>query len=116
MNQKTIRYRTLDPASIIRDIFRQWWGILLFSVAVGLLVNVIATSLYKPVYSTSATFIVTTRGTNTSIYQNITSAKDTAERFQTVLQSNILKRTIAKDLGVKEFDATTFVELLDETN
>ena len=116
MNQKTIRYRTLDPASIVRDVIRQWWGILLFSLAVALLVNVAATFFYKPVYSTSATFVVTTRGTNTSIYQHIASASETAERFRTVLESNILKRTIARDLGVKAFDANTSVTLLEETN
>ena len=116
MNQTTIRYRTLDSASIVRDVLRQWWGILLFSLAVALLVNVAANSLYKPMYTTSTTFVVTTRGTNTSIYQNITSASDTAERFQTVLESNILKRTIAKDLGIKSFDAISSVELLEETN
>lgn len=116
MNQKMIRYRTLDPASIIRDVLRQWWGILLFSAAVALLVNVAANSLYKPMYSTSTTFVVTTRGTNTSIYQNITNASDTAERFRTVLESNILKRTVAKDLEVKNFDAVTSVQLLEETN
>lgn len=116
MNQKMIRYRTLDPASIIRDVLRQWWGILLFSAAVALLVNVAANSLYKPMYSTSTTFVVTTRGTNTSIYQNISNASDTAERFRTVLESNILKRTVAKDLEVKTFDAVTSVQLLEETN
>ena len=116
MNQKTIRYRTLDPASIVRDVFRQWWGILLFSIAIALLVNVAANSLYKPMYSTSTTFVVTTRGTNTSVYQNISSASETAGRFRTVLESNILKRAIARDLGVKKFDASTSVELLDETN
>jgi len=116
MNHKVIRYRTLDLASIVRDVVRQWWAILLFSVAVALFANVIVNVLYKPVYTTSATFVVTTRGTNTSIYQNITNASETAERFKTILQSNILKRTIAKDLGVKEFDANTSIQLLEETN
>ena len=116
MNQKTIRYRTLDTASIVRDVLRQWWGILLFSVAISLIVNIVGNTLYKPMYSTSTTFVVTTRGTNTSVYQNISNASDTAVRFTTVLRSNIMKRTIAKDLGVNEFDANAYVELLEETN
>lgn len=116
MGQKTKRYRTLDLTSIGRDVLRQWWVILLFSISVALISNVVVNALYKPVYTTSATFVVTTRGTDTSLYQNITSASDTAERFRTVLQSNILKRTIAKDLGVKKYDATTNVLLLEETN
>ena len=116
MNKRTSNYRTIDLASIARDVLRQWWGILLFSVAIALIVNVVANFLYSPVYSTSTTFIVTTRGTNTSVYQNISSASDTADRFQTILQSNILKRAIAKDLNENEFKATTQIQLLEETN
>ena len=116
MNQKNGNYRTIDIASILRDLIRQWWVILLFSTTIAILVNVVANAVYKPVYATSATFVVTTRGTNTSIYQDISSASDTAACFQTILESNILKRAIAKDLNIKEYNATTDIKLLEETN
>ncbi len=116
MNKNALKYRTIDVASIMRDVIRQWWVVLLFSVAVAFLANVGANILYSPVYATSATFVVTTRGTNTSIYEDITSASDTAARFQTILESNILKRAIAKDLNVSEYNATTEIQLLKETN
>ena len=116
MNQENGNYRTIDIASISRDLLRQWWAILLFSITVAILVNLVASIVYRPVYATSTTFVVTTRGTNTSIYENITSATDTAARFQTILESNILKRAIAKDLNIDEYNATTEVKLLEETN
>ena len=116
MNQGNGNYRTVDIASISRDLLRQWWAILLFSITVAILVNLVASIVYRPVYATSTTFVVTTRGTNTSIYENITSATDTAARFQTILESNILKRAIAKDLNIDEYNATTEVKLLEETN
>ena len=116
MNQGNGNYRTIDVASISRDLLRQWWAILLFSITVAILVNLVASIVYRPVYATSTTFVVTTRGTNTSIYENITSATDTAARFQTILESNILKRAIAKDLNIDEYNATTEVKLLEETN
>lgn len=116
MNQRAVQYRTLDPVSIIRDIVKQWWAIILFSLSVALLVNVVVSFVYKPMYMTSATFVVTTRGTNTSLYQNINNAKDTAQRFQTILKSSILQRTISKDLGVDTYNAVTSVELVEETN
>ena len=116
MNQGNGNYRTIDIASISRDLLRQWWAILLFSITVAILVNLVASIVYRPVYATSTTFVVTTRGTNTSIYENITSATDTAARFQTILESNILKRAIAKDLNIDEYNATTEVKLLEETN
>ena len=116
MNQGNGNYRTIDIASISRDLLRQWWAILLFSITAAILVNLVASIVYRPVYATSTTFVVTTRGTNTSIYENITSATDTAARFQTILESNILKRAIAKDLNIDEYNATTEVKLLEETN
>ena len=116
MNQGNGNYRTVDIASISRDLLRQWWAILLFSITAAILVNFLASIVYRPVYATSTTFVVTTRGTNTSIYQDITSATDTAARFQTILESNILKRAIAKDLNIDEYNAITEVKLLEETN
>ena len=116
MNQGNGNYRTVDIASISSDLLRQWWAILLFSITAAILVNFLASIVYRPVYATSTTFVVTTRGTNTSIYQDITSATDTAARFQTILESNILKRAIAKDLNIDEYNATTEVKLLEETN
>ena len=100
MNRGNGNYRTIDIASISRDLLRQWWAILLFSITVAILVNLVASIVYRPVYATSTTFVVTTRGTNTSIYENITSATDTAVRFQTILESNSLNRAIAKDLNI----------------
>ncbi len=116
MNQKPSKYRTIDLASIIRDVIRQWWVILLFSTAVGLLIGTVVSIQYTPEYTTSTTFVVTTRGTNTSVYSDITSASDTAERFRTILESNILKRAIAKDLNLSQYNAETDVQLLEETN
>lgn len=116
MNQGNGNYRTVDIASISRDLLRQWWAILLFSITTAILVNFVANILYKPIYATATTFVVTTRGTNTSIYEDISSATDTAARFQAVLESNILKRTIAKDLNIDEYNATTEIKLLEETN
>lgn len=116
MNHGNGNYRTIDIASISRDLFRQWWAVLLFSVTLAILVNIVANIIYSPVYSTSTTFVVTTRGTNTSIYSDITSATDTAARFQTVLESNLLKRAIAKDLNINEYNATTEIKPLEETN
>lgn len=116
MNQKNSKYRTVDKASIVRDILRQWWAILLFAVSLALIANTIANFRYTPVYTTTATFVVTSRGTNISIYQDISNASDTAERFRTILESSVFQRAIAKDLHVRAYDAATDIQLLEETN
>lgn len=108
--------KTIDIASIIRDVLRQWWAIALFALSISLLATTVAKYRYKPVYTTSATFIVNTLGSNTSAYSNISSANATAEKLQTVLESSVFQRAIAKELGVPEYTAETTVSVLEETN
>ena len=108
--------KTLDIASIVRDLLRQSWVIALFAISIGLLASTFAKYRYQPIYTTSATFVVNTQGSNTSIYTNISSASDTAERMRTVLESSIFKREIIKQLGVPEYTAQTTVNVLAETN
>lgn len=108
--------KTIDIVSIIRDVLRQWWAIALFALSISLLATTVAKYQYKPVYTTSATFIVNTIGSNTSTYSNIASANATAAKFQTVLESSVFQRAIAKELGVPEYTAETTITVLEETN
>lgn len=116
MEQAFKNNKTLDIASIVRDLLRQSWVIALFAISIGLLASTFAKYRYQPIYTTSATFVVNTQGSNTSIYTNITSASETAERMQTVLESSIFQREIIKQLGVPEYTAQTTVNVLAETN
>ncbi|MDI9241568.1 polysaccharide biosynthesis tyrosine autokinase [Fusibacillus kribbianus] len=106
----------LDPISIIKDVLREWWVILLMAVSVSLFVNVWANKTYRPEYTTSSTFVVTAKGTNSSIYQNLSYTKELAERFSQVLESNVLKKKVAEELEIDSFTATTSASVLPETN
>ena len=108
--------KTIDIVSIARDVLRQWWVILIFATSIALLASTIVRFNYTPVYTTSATFVVNTQGSNSSMYSNIASANDTAARFQTILESNIFQRAIAKELGLSEYTAETTITVLDQTN
>lgn len=116
MDQLFRNNKTVDIVSIVRDLIRQSWAIALFAISIGLLASTFAKYQYKPSYTTSATFVVNTQGSNTSIYTNISSASDTAERLQTVLESSIFKRAVIKQLGVPKYTAETTVSVLEETN
>lgn len=108
--------RTLDVFSIVLDLLRQWWVIILFALSIALLAGSFARFRYVPEYTTSATFTVNTQGSNSSYYSNVSSAFSTAEKLKVVLESNLFKRTIAKELGVSEYTANTEVTVLDQTN
>lgn len=106
----------IDMLSIVRDVMRQWWVILILSVSVSLLADMWVTNNYQPEYRVSSTFVVTSKGMNANIYQNLTAANELAKNFSTILESNVLKSKIKEELGMESFGAKTSVTILPETN
>ena len=105
-----------DILSIMRDVWRQGAVIVLLSLSVALLSYVFVNQRFTPQYTTSTTFVVTAKGVNNNIYQNLTSVQQMAEQFSQVLESNVLRTKVAEDLGEGQFTAATSVEILPETN
>lgn len=106
----------IDLISMLKDIGREWITILLLSIAAALFADIWICATYQPEYKTSTTFVVTAKGMNSNIYQNLTSAKDLAQQFTEILGSNVLKKKVAQDIGVNSLDVETSVDLVPETN
>lgn len=106
----------IDFPSMIKDVVRQWWVILLLAISAALFANIWSTRTYQPKYSVSSTFTVSSREMNSNVYQNLSAAQNVAKRFSVVLESNLLKRKIQEELGLKEFTAKTSVTVIPETN
>lgn len=106
----------LDLISLIKDVFRDWWVILLAAVSASLISYVAVNELYTPEYTTSSTFVVTSRDRNTNIYQNLTYAQDMTEQFSYILESNVLQKKVMEDVGLDAFTAKTSAEIVPETN
>ena len=106
----------IDLISMLKDIGREWITILLLSVAAALFADIWICATYQPEYKTSTTFVVTAKGMNSNIYQNLTSTKDLAQQFTEILGSNVLKKKVAQDIGVNSLDVETSVDLVPETN
>ncbi|MCI5699672.1 MAG: polysaccharide biosynthesis tyrosine autokinase [Lachnospiraceae bacterium] len=108
--------KQIDIFSIVKDVLRQWWVILLMSVSVALFTELWVNMTYEPEYTVRSTFVVTTKKINRDLYQDLNTAKEMAEQFSYILESNILKRKVAEDLGLEKFTAATTVNVLSETN
>ena len=106
----------IDLISMLKDIGREWLTILLLSIAAALFADIWICATYQPEYKTSTTFVVTAKGMNSNIYQNLTSTKDLAQQFTEILGSNVLKKKVAQDIGVNSLDVETSVDLVPETN
>ena len=106
----------IDLISMLKDIGREWLTILLLAIAAALFADIWICATYQPEYKTSTTFVVTAKGMNSNIYQNLTSTKDLAQQFTEILGSNVLKKKVAQDIGVNSLDVETSVDLVPETN
>ena len=106
----------IDLISMLKDIGREWITILLLSIAAALFADIWVCATYQPEYKTSTTFVVTAKGMNSNIYQNLSSTKDLAQQFTEILGSNVLKKKVAQDIGVNSLDVETSVDLVPETN
>lgn len=106
----------IDLISMLKDIGREWLTILLLAIAAALFADIWICATYQSEYRTSTTFVVTAKGMNNNIYQNLNSTKELASQFTEILGSNVLKKKVAQDLGMNNLNVKTSVDLVPETN
>ena len=111
-----LNFDQFDIGLILKDVLLEWWVILILAISAGLFTFVYVSSSYVPQYTSSSTFVVRTRGLNTSIYQDLNNATDVADRFRTVLNSTLLKKKVAQELGMENFNGTMTAKVVDQTN
>lgn len=106
----------IDLRTLLADIRHHLWTILALSLAVGLLMYVRASSSYRPRYSVNATYVVTTRGANSNLISNLSSAQQTAAIISRILTSQPLMDAVAADLGTASVPGSISCEIVQETN
>ena len=105
----------IELFSLVQDIFKNIIFIILGGLAVAMLSYVIVNARYVPQYTTSTTFVVGAKGNNYS-YENLSSANTMAVTFQKLLETNVMREMICKELQVEEVDATLTAEVMEGTN
>ena len=105
-----------DYILVIRAIIKRWFVILLTAVFAAMAAFVVTTQTYTPVYSCSATFVVSDRGSSTSVFSNISTTANLAVVFSEVVNSSVLRKTVLNELGWTDFDGTITAASIEETN
>lgn len=106
----------VDLYSILRDTLRNLWVILLGAAAIGMIVNMSVRHDYKTTYSTSATFVVTSKTSSNYAYSNLSAASNMANSFSNILNSRLLQKKVCQDLGLDSFSAATSANVIKGTN
>lgn len=107
----------IDIESIIRDVLRQWWVILLVAVAAAALTGAYMKMSYEPEYTATTTFVVGKSGfSSNTAADNLNSAQSMTDRFSQIANSNILKKQVCEKLDLKSFDAEVSVSVVESSN
>lgn len=105
-----------DPIVVVRDVARRWLLILLAALAVGVGTYIRADMTYQPVYKTTTTFVVTSRGSASTVYNNLSSASTLASVFSDLLNSSLMRKAIDAELDGAGFDGTISAGVISDTN
>lgn len=110
------RINDIDLRSIIVDMVRNCWMIILVMLATYFAIAGVYRLTYSPHYTTTATMAVTARGSQSGTYSSLTTAMNMAEVFSEVFQSDTLKEKIEADLEVDNLDYQISASVISETN
>ena len=105
-----------DPVVTVRDVIRKWFLVVVLTVFFGVAAFIAADLLYTPVYESSATLVVTTHTSFTTVYDNINSATSLAAVFSEILNSSVMKKSILEQLNMTEFSGSITASCVDSTN
>ena len=107
---------SFDPIVLVRDVLKRWLIILLAAVMVGVGAYIHTDSSYVPSYRTNTIFVVTSRGSSTTVYSNLTSTSNVASLFTELLNSSIMRHAIMEEMRVSTLDAQIVTSVIPNTN
>ncbi len=106
----------LDLYSLIRDVVKNIAFILLAALAAAMIADVVVRDNYQNSYSTTATFVVTSKNSSNYAFSNLNAASAMADSYSNILNSNLLRKKVCQDLNVPSFDAQASSRVVSGTN
>lgn len=91
--------KELNFSLVLRDVRIHLYEILCVAIAVGLLASIYLARRYSPTYTAQMTYVVTRAGTNNTVYENLSSASETASTLSQIASSAQFRSIIAKNTG-----------------
>lgn len=118
MNEEVLFYfDEINIKSIIRDVFRHFWMILVAGISAALLVSGYQNIIYEAEYTSNATLVVSAKGSGAGAsYANLTTTAEMAEVFSNVFSSNVLKKRIVEELQLQGAEFVISAQTIPETN
>lgn len=109
----------IDLYSILRDIWKYAIVILLLAASMSLLSYVYVGRNYHKQYESTSTFIVSSKGSNNSVYSDLSATSEMATKFSEILNSSILQKKVAKEICIvfsADIRSDLHISMLYKTN
>lgn len=118
MNEEVLFYfDEINIKSIIRDVLRHFWMILIAGLSAVLLVSGYQNIIYEAEYTSKATLVVSAKGSGAGTsYANLTTTAEMAEVFSNVFSSNVLKKRIVEEMHLQGVEFVISAQTIPETN
>lgn len=99
---------------MLRVLTRNIWVIVLAAVSVFMITSAVGQVIYKPQYTSSATFAINAK--NSTATASLTVTKEMAQVFGEIFQSDVLKTLVKEDLELNRLSDTISTAVIPETN
>ncbi len=108
--------RQLDLYSMILDVLRNLWMVVLVAASAAMLTAVYQAESYAPQYTSQTIQAVTTKDSSSGTYEQLQSARDVAQVFERILSGSLLRNKVAQKMGLDTFPAAVTSTAVTETN
>lgn len=115
MEEKNIQLDELNFRTMVIAVLKNIWIVALFCASVLLSYTAYAKLTYEPVYTASATLMVSAKD-STSAYNSLTTTQSMAAVFAEVFQSNVLRDKVTQEMPEEKFSGTIGTSIIPETN
>ena len=107
---------TFEWYSLLKDIILNLWLLILAAIIGFVSVYVLEVSVYKPVYTSSATLMVQVKTGTYQAYTNLSASSEMATIFSEVFVQPSMKEKAAEHLEKNKFQGTLEASVLTNTN
>ena len=108
--------KDIDIRSILKDILKSWFIILIAGISCFLAVFSVYNITYKPEYTSSATLALMIKGNDGGSFSSLNLTNEMAGVLGEVFKSETLKNKVKEDLDVPSVNGTVDVSIIPETN
>ena len=116
MDNNTTFIPTFDLHSLLRDLKKNLWAIVLAGLIAIMGTYIASHSVYAPTYTSNATLVVRAKVGTSGAYTNLSVSSEMANIFTEVFKQPSIKHLAAAYLGEESFNGQISASVLGETN